>query len=295
MNGMNALPRYIAICITLVLVFTTASGAAENTGTSLESADFQIEMKDGLLTLETHDAPLQEVVRGIGELAGFETILVEDFVEPPLVSVSFESIPVREAVERLVSDKNRIVIYSPTGDEDKRLVISQVWLLGSSSASGEGEVKDEKTIATAQEKAVKGHKLVRLTNMLQEDQEAFVRARAAIALGALRDERAVLALESTLLDTHSSVRSQAINALGRIGGEQATMVLGNILLHGSADKSERVMAAHALWKINSEAARGYLRAGAYDTDEQVRMASSKTSSPPNIRATNSQLGDAETQ
>jgi HEAT repeat protein len=145
------------------------------------------------------------------------------------------------------------------------------------------------------DKDATGHVLARLTRVLQEDQDALVRSRAAIALGALRDEGAVLALESALLDEHSSVRSQAINALGQIGGERATMALGNILLNGSADKTERVMAAQALWKHDSEAARGYLRTGANDTDDQVRLASSKAPKPPKVRVTTDQLGPAETQ
>ena len=235
-------------------------------------------------------------MREIGELAGFKTILVGDFIDPPLVNVLFDNIPVREAIERLVSDRNRIILYGRlAGDDTQQRIIAQVWLLQSGDASGDGAASDVESIALGREEDVKGHKLARLTKMLQQDQDISVRARAAIALGTFQDERAVLALESALLDKEPLVRSRAIKALGQIGGEQATMVLGNILLHGSADKTERVMAAQALWKHDSETARGYLLAGAYDTDEQVRLASIKPSSPPKARATNDQLGDAEAQ
>ena len=201
----------------------------------------------------------------------------------------------REAVERLVSDKNRVIFYAPTGEETEQRIISQVWLLGSSAASGDDELSDNESIASAQKKVVKGHKLSRLTKMLQESQEVQVRTRAAIALGALQDERAVLALESALLDQHSSVRSQAINALGQIGSEQAIMVLGSILLNSSTDITERVMAAQALSKQDSAVAQGYLRSGAFDKIEQVRLASSNPSSPLKVRAINDQPGNAEAQ
>lgn len=318
---MNAPPRYLVLCAVLVFVYATTSGAAEHTSTSPGPTGIRIGMKDGLLTLETHDAPLHEVMRGIGELAGFKTILVEDFIEPPLINVSFNNILVREAVERLLSDKNRIIFYTPAEDEAEQRVISQIWLLGSSDASGNGEAGDDETIVLTQDlqhdegdiggeavlrlsnqailglskNDVKGPALGRFSKMLLEDQGTLVRIRAAIALGLLRDERAVPALESALLDKHSAVRLRAINALGQIGGERAIMVLGNILLHGSKDKTERVMAAQALWKHDSEAARGYLSAGAYDVDAQVRLASSKPLSPPKLRATSDQLGDAEAQ
>jgi len=320
---MNTPLQLLVFCAAAVLVIASVTGAAGSTGVNPGSADIRIEMKAGLLTLETRDAPLDDVMRRIGELAGFRTILVADFVKPPLVSVSFDNIPVQEAVERLLGNTNRIIFYAPAGIGVQHHVISQVWLLGSSAASDddeaghgdgesiglaedlhheEGKIRSEAVLRLSNQavlglsnKDAAGHILARLTRVLQEDQEALVRSRAAIALGALRDEGAVLALESALLDEHSSVRSQAINALGQIGGNQATMALGNILLNGSADKTERVMAAQALWKHDSEAARRYLRTGANDTDEQVRLASSKAPSPPKVRVTTDQLGPTKTQ
>jgi hypothetical protein len=254
-------------------------------------------MKDGLLSLETHDAPLIEVISRIGELADFKTVLADDFIEPSLLNVSFHNVTVQNAVQRLVSDENRIIIYrSKSDDEVEPRIISQVWLLGLSNASVHNDASDNETFGSAEESVVKSHKLAALTDMLQQSQETPVRARAAIALGALRDARAVIALESALLDPHLSVRFQAINALGRIGGERATTVLGNFLLHGTTDNAERVLAAQALWKQDTEAAKNYLQAGAYDTDAQVQTASSKPpSSSTNVRATNSQIGGTASQ
>ena len=123
-----------------------------------------------------------------------------------------------------------------------------------------------------------------------------VRARAAIALGTFQDERAVFALESALLDEDSLVRSQAIKALGQIENEQAAIALGIILLRDSADKSERIMASRALWNHDSEIAQDYLRAGANDTDAQIRSASmNEPLSSHKVRNTIDQLGESETQ
>jgi hypothetical protein len=169
-------------------------------------------------------------------------------------------------------------------------------LLQSGDASRRGVVSDVDGFALGREEDVKGHKLARLTKMLQQDQDTPVRARAAIALGTFQDERAVLALESALLDKEPLVRTQAIKALGRIGTEQATIALGNILLRGSADKSERILASRALWNHDSEIAQDYLRAGATDTDAQIRSAStSKPLSSHEILNTNDQSDKLETQ
>lgn len=270
------------------LVYATVSGAAEHVGT----ADIRVEIEDGLLTLETRDAPLHEVIQEIGELSGFKTILVGEFIKPSLVNVSFENIPLGEAIDRLVSDKNRIILYRLSEDDPRQRIISQVWLL----QSGEAVVSEVGSIASGGEADVNGYKLARLTRMLQQDQDKSVRARAAIALGTFQDERAVFALESALLDDESLVRSQAIKALGRIGNEQATVALGNVLLRDSADKSERIMASQALWNNDSEIARDYLRAAANDIDAQIRSASTNEALSSNkVSNTASQVDQSETQ
>jgi len=293
---MNAPPLYLVLCVVLVFVCAATSSATELADTSPVPVDIRIEMNDGLLTLETRDAPLHEVMRGIGKLAGFKIILVGDFIDPPLMNVSFKNIPVREAVERLVSDKNRIILYRIAEDYTQQRIISQVWLLQSGDASSDGVVSNVESIAPGREEDVKGHKLARLARMLQQDQNNSVRGRAAIALGTFQDERAVFALESALSDEDSLVRSQAIKALGRIGTEQASIALGNILLRGSADKSERIMASRALWNHDSEIAQDYLRAAANDTDAQIRSASTiKPLSSHKVGNTNDQSGESETQ
>ena len=289
---MNTPPRFLVLCAVLVFVYATASSATEHASMSPGPVDIRIEMKDGLLTLETRDAQLHEVMREIGELAGFKTILVGEFLKPSLVNVSFENMPLDEAIERLVSDNNRIILYGLAGDDTQQRIISQVWLL----RSGDGVVSEVESIALGREEDVKGYKLARLTRMLQQDQDMSVRVRAAISLGTFQDERAVFALESALLDESSMVRSQAIKALSRIGNEQATIALGNILLRASADKSERIMASQALWAHDSEIAQDYLRAGANDTDAQIRSASmNEPLSSHKVRNTIDQFGESETQ
>ena len=135
---MNTSPRYLVLCAVLVFACAAASSAAEHSGRSPGPTEIRIELNDGSLTLEARDAPLHEVMRGIGELAGFKTILVGEFTKPSLVSLSFENIPLLEAIERLVSDKNRIILYGLSGDDAQQRIISQVWLLQSGDSSSAG-------------------------------------------------------------------------------------------------------------------------------------------------------------
>lgn len=292
---MNTLQRYLKICVAIVLVYVPVSSAAD-AGTD----DIQIEIKNGFLSLQTHDAPVDKVIREIGKLAGFKTVLADDFGEHPKVNASFKSLSVQRAVERLVNDKNRMIIYSAAKDNVEQRVISQIWLLGSGDASTSDEFDVNQTISMVQENTLNKqnltkHKLTRLNKILREDQKVQARIMAASALGALQDEQAIPALESALLDQHASVRTEAIMALGRIEGNRAIMVLGNILLNGGTNMAERIMAAKALWQHDSEAAHVYLRAGKNDKLDQVRLASSKPSSLPKLGAKNDQIGSAVVQ
>lgn len=254
--------------------------AAESTNRTQQLGDIHIAMRGGLLSVETRNAPLDEVMRRIGEQADFTVVLADDFIDPPLISVSLQGVSVAEVVQRLVNDENRIVLYRSEGEQgNEQKVIYQVWLLGTSGATNNFEINQDNGITGAGEEAVKSHKLTKLTRMLQPDQEVSTRARAAIALGASKNEQAVLALEPALLDRELAVRLQAIKALGRIGGEQATTLVGNVFLQENTEQIERVVAAQVLWKLDNEIARNYLSAGAYDENDQVRRAA--TTAPSN--------------
>ena len=166
---MNALLRFLVLFA--FLVYAAASSAAEHAG----NAGIRLEIENGLLTLETRDAPLHEVMQEIGDLSGFKTILVGEFIKPSLVNVSFENIPLGAAIDRLVSDKNRIILYRLSEDDPRQRIISQVWLL----QSGEAVVSEVGSFASGSEADVNGYKLARLTRMLRQDQDKSVRARAA--------------------------------------------------------------------------------------------------------------------
>ena len=303
----------------LVLIGVFASGAAVSTGVNTEPSNTSIEINGESLTVEARDAPLNEVVQKIGALAGFKVIVADDSIEFPLISASFDNISVLEAVERLVGDTNRVIFYEPTMNGVTQRVISQVWLVGSQGTLNDdaqveerdndlagnldhAEVKllNDAVLRLSNEAASsaeneKGEVLTKLVRVLEGAEQPIMRARAVIALGNLHDHRAVPALEAALLDEHSSVRLQSIGALGQIGGERATLALGNILLYGSADSNERVKAAQALWKQDTATARRYLRNGANDSDEQVRLASSKAPTSPKAHIVMDQLDPEESQ
>jgi len=291
---MSPASKLVLSCLLIVSALTSPVWAKESSNPTHGSAIISIELRDGLLTAEIHDAPLHQVLFEIGKMVGFKTVQVTDFRDFPLVNASFENLVVNEAVERLVANTNRIVFYTHSDDGAHRRVISQVWLLepgvaGADSTQSivldddlqnEEALKRSEAVLRLTQQPVGEPILEKLAGMLQTDEDPLVRSRVAIALGALKDERAVSDLESALLDAHFSVRAQSIAALGQIGGERATIILGSILLNDGIDPVERVLAAQALWKQDSETALNYLQAGTSNSNEQVRMASSKSPSSP---------------
>jgi len=274
-----------------------------------DNTDIRIELNDGLLSAEIDDVPLPRVLAEIGKLAGFKVVQVGDFDDYPRINSKFEMLPLQVAVERLVANTNRIFFFSQSEGAESQRVLSQLWLLGPGEAGAEitqktevvGGLQHEDPLIRSQaalrlvQQQGGEATLEKLTILLQTDQDPLVRSRVAIALGALGDERAVSELESATLDPHFSVRTQSMTALGQIGGERATRVLGGILLNDTVEPVERVVAAQALWKQDSEIAQGYLEAGSSDSNEQVREASIKAPSVPAAAADGAQAGPEATE
>ncbi|MGI9318043.1 MAG: HEAT repeat domain-containing protein [bacterium] len=265
------------------------------------------DLDEGALSLDASSSPLLlEVMRQISELAGFQITLIAELDNEPVVRDSFDDVPIGEAINRLLSHLNHVTYYSSSEGSAGMLNISHVWILGPRNpqspfisqsvedpvlskplGDSESAVRSEDALRLTGQSTTENEERVlsRLIQMLQEDQDALVRARAAIALGALRDTRAIDALEAALLDQHSSVRIQAIGALGQIKSNQSTNVLGNTLLSDQVSTTERIVAAQALWKQNSKSAQDYLRIGASDKNQQVRAASAKPPAAPKQRGT----------
>jgi len=84
---------------------------------------------------------------------------------------------------------------------------------------------------------------------LQADEDEGVRRHAAIALGQIGDEEAIVALRTALrTDDEESVRQYATEALGKIGSDEAIPGLW-VALRGDEDDWVRQSAAEALREI----------------------------------------------
>jgi HEAT repeat protein len=112
--------------------------------------------------------------------------------------------------------------------------------------------------------------------MLQKalaDEKPSVRQEAAISLGQIGDEKALILLEKLLVDKSESVRDSAIKSLCRINVEQALALLEKEM--ANKDAGVRGSMVKGL-RIGSEKALVLLEKASVDVDEQVRVVAAQS-------------------
>ena len=115
----------------LLLNLASQTGMA---ATPADATSIRIELSDGLLSAEFHDALLPQVLAEIGKSAGFKLVQIDDFNDFPRITGSIDNQPWQVAVERLVANTNRIFFFLPADSAESARVISQLWLLGPGEA-----------------------------------------------------------------------------------------------------------------------------------------------------------------
>ena len=118
---------FVATCVVPAFALVAAAPDPPASAPAVVAIDIQA----GLLTLEAHAAPLVEVIKAIGERAGFETIVSGPVMRE--VSSSFNRVPVPKALARLLVGIDYVLLYAPEGDETAPREVSQLWLLGMSA------------------------------------------------------------------------------------------------------------------------------------------------------------------
>ena len=259
------------------------------------SAHIEAEVRDGLLKVDARNAPLADVLRTIGEKAGFTVVIIGDLSSPgdwSLVDVSLE-----EGIERLVGKASTVMIYAPSDSAVSRLAKVIVYAKDDTLAAadaGESHPPDRaikppsveesllKDLAqprfAARVQAFK--KVARLESqaamdilgrVVSEENDPAVRRQAAGTLGRIGGDQAAAVLETILADEDQSVRLRAVLALGQASGERATWALETILM-SDLDPEMRRMAVRALGKRGGDLSRLLLESAVWDPDDTVRTA-----------------------
>jgi len=264
----------------IVLLILGWSGTFAETPLASADVAIEVELRDGLLTLNASGAPLAAVIREIGNKAGFETLV---YSEPERrVTRSMIDVPLEQALGELLQDVSNVMTF------DQSAAPTRVWLYGTSAATGAASTAgtpespvitrtlDSATasrITAMRDEAAQGDLEAReeLTQLLREDTDPAVRSKAAVALGDIGDPAVVSALRIGAGDSEQIVRLRAIRALAAVKDDQSTQVLADVLI-SHPDTRTRLLAVWALRQHDSPLARSYLEASRTDGNTLVRQA-----------------------
>lgn len=251
-----------------------------------------IHVEAGRVSVKIEDTSLSEILKEIGTQSGVTLVLHGS--RPEKVSARFQSVPLDEALRRLIKD-NFLFLYSSGTDRPE----VEVWIVNSGTSLSSfvattqksarpilpkreasldsllqelqegnaeqrqqavwmlGDFKDKKAVA-----AVKG--------ALEGDEDPDVRKQAAWVLEELGDPQSVDALaEAVSGDEDESVRQRAVESLAKLGGQEAVEPL-SLALREDSDPFVRYEALTNLTDIGGDGAEASLFAALNDPDELVR-------------------------
>jgi hypothetical protein len=259
-----------------------------------QPATIEVSLRDGLMSVTLREAPLDAVLRAIGEEAGFRVVVKGGLDNP--VTWSFTNVPLDKALRRLLQNTNSVLIHGPARDGGAgRLVAVHAWPSHGpeaiSAARFARTIRSDRTGAAMrpplggpdadrQDRLLAVRHLAKrpgaraakdLALALSEDEDAVVRRVAAIGLGKVGGEPALAGLTAALADDDKWVRRRAIQGLGKIGGEAAARALGDTLVN-DPEPEVRQAAARTLGRMRSEEAFEALKAAGSDLNFSVRQA-----------------------
>ena len=255
---------------------------------SEETAKINVLVKDGLLTLETVDAPLGAVLQRIGEQAGFKLYSHDGLDE--LVTWSFADVPLARALGRLTLRTSSVSVYAPSGGLiELRILDAGRDVMGDdvspgrtiSKRSGEqaedvlavsmdADLEEMLNLADKLTETGDADAVNELSQMLSQYEPPILRRKATIGLGKIRNEQAKDALTEVLGNPDAVMRRSAVEALGRNWAQQTAEQLSTVLMNDT-EPTVRQLAAQALGRTGTVEALEALHAAQLDPDQSVRQ------------------------
>jgi hypothetical protein len=241
-----------------------------------------------MVSVKIAGVSLEEVLKEISSQSGVRLVLEGSRQEE--ISAEFDSVPLEEALRRLIKE-NFLLLYGAEGqlvearvlgvespfpsppmvrESEQRIVSEESESFeslvvdlegGDSERRGRavlllGESKDDRALEPA-------------IGALERDEDADVRRRAVWALGDLGGERAKAALaEAVFGDRDESVRNMAVEALAQVGGMEAIEPLTQALRE-DPDSFVRYKALVSLAEMAGDVAQGAIRQALNDPDELI--------------------------
>lgn len=261
----------------------------------------------GRLSVTAVDVQLATLMQAVGERTGIQVRIAPELDHR--VSTTFEGVPLREALRRILQGLVWVTIYAPQGSAGAPAAPREVRIYGrigqprppilvsadkvsraansntqrdpdGETVAGEVAKLDSASVANRLRvvdnlaKLEHATAITALARLLEEDDDPGVRLRALSALRGYEDPSAIAAIERGLGDEDSSIRLRVLDALVDRTGEAAVPILGRVLF-GDDDSQMRLKAVQYLAAVPGEASRAFLEAAARDRNAVVRDAAAE--------------------
>ncbi len=221
----------------------------------------KVEWKQECLSIIAEGAPLALILREVASHTGIEILGLEGLEET--VSVRFVDLPLREALEKLLSRVNYALVLKESLQEGMRPILVIV-LRHPTTLPPEGEIKPDG------EGTILGEEQGGSLPVLLTDPDPGMRRWAVERLGEKGDEQAFARLVEALEDKDSGVRGEALAGLGQYG--PAALEPVKALLHREQDPEVRAAALHLLGQVGREDSVELLHKMLADQDPPIRIA-----------------------
>ena len=288
--------RFLRPVITAVLVSLLPSA----TVAAATEPRLDVEVSQGTFSLVAESVALDEVLRKIGQEAGFEVEIAGELNQP--LSLSLTDQPIVAGLRRLLARQSSIFIHHPESQVLARVI---AWdpaegtpnPIASSngtaprplSAASQGlrdrqsiDLRDhsldrEARLSMLEEVAADPSEaqVATLAFLLGQDDDAAIRRVAAIGLSKTDGPNARKALVRALRDPDAQVRRRALQGLGRLDGSLVVAAIAKAL-HRDREPEIRETAAHLLGRIGGAEAKRALQLARNDQVDSVQRAVAKS-------------------
>lgn len=233
-----------------------------------------LEVRDGLVTVDTQGATIEQIARALSDKAGFEVRLSGNLDDP--VHLSVKNMPLARFLRKLAGEHSLIVIDNPTdnvsGKKPDRPIAAVYIVANPNVRIASQEILREAPARAPEE----GGQFLEARRVLEDSLGGKVwatpdqRVTAIESLASSTDKESIRTLERVVAgETDAAIRDDAVNALAKIGGQEATLALGRILF-GNSSPQARLMAIRALATLEGDIPRSFITKALKDRSASVR-------------------------
>lgn len=226
----------------LLLAGSLAAGAAA------PAAAVELDIEDGLVTIDATDVPQQEILDAIANRRGIR--LVQQAALTRRVSIHADRQPLASVLDELLGTSDSYLLFLPAAaptELGRPRIPGTLWVFAAGT----------------------GYGLDFLESVLLRG-EPGERKEAVRVLGKFATPAAVRTLALALGDDDGRIRRAAIETLAAIGSDEALAALASAALAG--EPATRAAAAESLGAAGGASARAYLHLALEDEDPRPRAA-----------------------